>query len=49
MRFWSQRLGVPEAEIAEAVKAVGPNTTAVALKLEAPSCEETGRQPLSPS
>jgi hypothetical protein len=36
MRFWSQRLGVSEEEIAEVIRQVGPNTTAVALKLEAP-------------
>lgn len=36
MRFWSHRLGVPETEIAEAVREVGSNSTAVALKLEAP-------------
>lgn len=36
MRFWSQRLGVTAEEIAAVVKEVGPNTTAVALKLEAP-------------
>lgn len=34
--FWSQRLGVSEAEIVEVVREVGPNSTAVALKLEAP-------------
>jgi hypothetical protein len=39
MRFWSQRLGVPQEEIAEAVREVGPNSTAVALKLEAPQEE----------
>jgi hypothetical protein len=37
LRFWSERLGVSEAEIAEVVREVGPNTTAVALKLEAPA------------
>lgn len=36
MRFWSQKLGVTTEEIAEAVKEVGPNSTAVELKLEAP-------------
>lgn len=36
MRFWSQHLGVSEEEIAEVVRLVGPNSTAVALKLEAP-------------
>jgi len=41
MRFWSDRLGVPEAEIAEVVREVGPNSTAVALKLEAPHTERT--------
>jgi hypothetical protein len=39
MHFWSKRLGVTEEEIAQAVKEVGPNTTAVALKLEAPQEE----------
>ena len=37
LRFWSERLGVSEDEIAEVVREVGPNTTAVALKLEAPA------------
>jgi hypothetical protein len=41
MRFWSQRLGVSEAEIVEVVKEVGCNITAVALKLEAPHGERT--------
>jgi hypothetical protein len=41
MRFWSDRLGVPEADIAEVVREVGPNSTAVALKLEAPHTEST--------
>jgi len=36
MRFWADRLGVSETEIVEAVHEVGPNSTAVALKLEAP-------------
>jgi hypothetical protein len=36
LRFWSKRLGVSTADIEEAVRAVGPNTTAVALKLDAP-------------
>jgi hypothetical protein len=39
MRFWSKRLGVPPEEIAEVVREVGPNSTAVALKLEAPKDE----------
>ncbi|CAN7527225.1 DUF3606 domain-containing protein [Phenylobacterium sp. LjRoot225] len=39
MRFWSSRLGVTPEEIAAVVKEVGPNTTAVALKLEAPHQE----------
>jgi len=36
MRFWSDRLGVTPEEIVQVVKEVGPNTTAVALKLDAP-------------
>lgn len=36
VRFWSERLGVSAEEIVEVVRQVGPNTTAVALKLEAP-------------
>lgn len=39
LRFWSERLGVSEEDIAEVVRQVGPNSTAVALKLEAPSQE----------
>jgi hypothetical protein len=39
VRFWSERLGVTPEEIANAVLEVGPNTTAVALKLEAPHPE----------
>ena len=41
LRFWSRRLGVSADEIAAAVREVGPNTTAVALKLEAPHQERT--------
>lgn len=41
MRFWSRRLGVTPDEIAQAVKEVGSNTTAVALKLDAPHPERT--------
>lgn len=41
MRFWADRLGVPEEEIAEVVREVGTNPTAVALKLEAPHTERT--------
>jgi hypothetical protein len=36
IHFWSERLGVTEDEILEAIRLVGPNSTAVALKLEAP-------------
>jgi hypothetical protein len=36
VQFWSERLGVTEDEILEAIRLVGPNSTAVALKLEAP-------------
>ena len=39
LRFWSERLGVSEDEIADVVREVGPNSTAVALKLEAPPRE----------
>jgi len=39
LRFWSERLGVSEDEIAEVVREVGANSTAVALKLEAPAEE----------
>ena len=46
--FWSQRLGVAPEEIVEAVKAVGPNTTAVALKLEAPRQEGVAPPTIAP-
>jgi hypothetical protein len=36
VQFWSERLGVSREEIVEVVREVGPNSTAVALKLEAP-------------
>lgn len=36
MRFWAERLGVSCEDLAEVVREVGPNTTAVALKFEAP-------------
>jgi hypothetical protein len=36
LRFWSRRLGAPPEAITQAVREVGPNSTAVALKLEAP-------------
>jgi hypothetical protein len=39
MRLWSLRLGVPQEQIAEAVREVGPNWMAVALKLEAPQVQ----------
>ena len=42
LQFWSTRLGVSPEEITEAVREVGPNTTAVALKLEAPHPERIG-------
>lgn len=47
MRFWSRRLGVPQEAIAEAVREVGPNATAVALKLEAPRPQRTVPESLS--
>lgn len=46
--FWSRQLGVSEAEIVEVVREVGPNSTAVALKLEAPHGERTAPPVLSP-
>jgi len=49
VRFWSDRLGVTPEEIAQVVKEVGPNTTAVALKLEAPAHDPAAvPSPLSP-
>ncbi len=48
VRFWSQRLGVPPEEIVEAVKAVGTNTTAVLLKLDAPLKESVAPPSLTP-
>jgi hypothetical protein len=48
VRFWSQRLGVPPEEIVEAVKAVGPNTTAVLLKLDAPHKESVAPPTMTP-
>lgn len=39
VRFWSERLGASPEEIIEVIKQVGPNTTAVALKLDAPQGE----------
>lgn len=47
LRFWSKRLGVPADAIAEAVREVGPNATAVALKLEAPLEERVAPPSLS--
>jgi len=41
MRFWSDHLGVTAEELAEVVREVGPNATAVALKLEAPPQDRT--------
>jgi hypothetical protein len=48
MRFWAEHLGVTPEDIAEVVKQVGPNSTAVALKLEAPQDERTVPPDLSP-
>jgi hypothetical protein len=45
VRFWAQKLGVSEAAIQEAVRQVGPNSTAVALKLEAPPCDAVAAGP----
>lgn len=45
LKFWSERLGVSEDEIAEVVREVGPNSTAVALKLEAPYEERVAPPP----
>ena len=45
LNFWSKRLGVSPEEIARVVSEVGPNTTAVALKLEAPQEERIGPRP----
>jgi hypothetical protein len=42
LKFWSKRLGVSPEDIAQAVREVGPNTTAVALKLDAPREERIG-------
>ena len=42
LKFWSKRLGVSPEDIAQAVREVGPNTTAVALKLEAPREDRIG-------
>jgi hypothetical protein len=47
MRFWSERLGASEQEIAEVIRLVGPNSTAVALKLEAPQ-EDRVPPPITP-
>ena len=41
LAFWAERLGVSEDEIAEVVREVGSNSTAVALKLEAPNHQRT--------
>lgn len=46
--FWSRQLGVSEAEIVEVVREVGPNSTAVALKLEAPHGDRTAPPDLTP-
>ena len=48
VRFWAQRLGVPAEEIVEAVKAVGSNTTAVLLKLDAPHKESVAPPSMTP-
>lgn len=48
VRFWSHKLGVSEAEIVEVVQEVGPNPTAVALKLEAPHTGRVAPPALSP-
>ena len=40
--FWSRQLGVSEADIVEVVREVGANSTAVALKLEAPHTDRVG-------
>ncbi len=39
LRFWSDKLGVSREEIIAAVREVGPNLTAVLLKLDAPQSD----------
>jgi hypothetical protein len=48
VRFWSRRLGVTETEIVEVVQEVGPNSTAVALKLEAPHTDRVAPPTFTP-
>jgi hypothetical protein len=48
VRFWSDKLGVPPREIVEAVREVGPNTTAVLLKLDAPQSDRVAPPPNPP-
>ncbi len=48
MRFWADRLGVSCAELCQVVKEVGPNLTAVALKIEAPNGDRMA-PPANPS
>ena len=48
LRFWSEHLGVSPTEIADVVREVGPNTLAVALKLEAPCGERLSTSNLTP-
>jgi len=47
LKFWSRRMGVSAEEITEAVKEVGANSTAVALKLDAPADERVAPPGLS--
>ena len=37
VRYWAKRFGASPEEVADAVGKVGPNTTAVALQLSAPT------------
>jgi len=42
VRFWARRFGVSRRELADVVRQVGPNATAVALKIEAPNDAQAG-------
>lgn len=45
MQFWAEKLGVSREELSEVVKEVGPNLTAVALKIEAPMGDHVTASP----
>jgi hypothetical protein len=48
LRYWADKLGVSREEIVQAIREVGPNITAVLLKLDAPQSDRVAPPPHPP-